>query len=140
MISSNFGFVDAARELSIQMSEKELSFDRIVFASSSGGTHAGLIAGAEIYGLNSELTGISIDKEGLDEGTFAKLILDLANETALRLNISKVFTDKEILLKNGYTGDGYRINSVTFFSKRFCFQQIVLHYTLPKMVKTSIAN
>jgi len=34
---------------------------------------------------------------------------DLANETALRLNISKVFTDKEILLKNGYTGDGYGI-------------------------------
>ena len=108
-VTGVLGFVEAAKELSTQMSQKELSFDRIIFASSSGGTHAGLVAGAELYGLNAEITGVSIDKENLEEGSFVKLILDLANETALRLNISKVFSGNDIILKNGYTGDGYGV-------------------------------
>ncbi len=108
-VTGALGFVEAAEELSIQMSEKKLRFDRIVFASSSGGTHAGLMVGAEIYGLDSEITGIAIDKEGLEEGTFGKMILDLTNETALKLDISKVFTNNDIILKNGYTGNGYGV-------------------------------
>ena len=55
------GFVRAAAELHAQMRDQELVFSEIVFASSSGGTHAGLIEGARRGGLQGRLVGMHID-------------------------------------------------------------------------------
>jgi D-cysteine desulfhydrase len=60
------GFVRAARELAEQAAALGLSFGEIVFASSSGGTHAGLIDGARRYALESRLHGMAIDPEDPD--------------------------------------------------------------------------
>jgi D-cysteine desulfhydrase family pyridoxal phosphate-dependent enzyme len=50
----------AMEELSYQIRE---SIDRIVFASSSGGTHAGLAVGAVMSGFRGQVLGISVDEE-----------------------------------------------------------------------------
>lgn len=55
------GYALALDEVVAQAAERRLSFDRIVFASSSGGTHAGLVAGARLAGYRGEVLGISID-------------------------------------------------------------------------------
>lgn len=57
------GFVRAARELADQTHRQGLSLREIVFASSSGGTHAGLIDGARRCGLTAHLRGMAIDPE-----------------------------------------------------------------------------
>src|SRR5262249_16278849 len=56
----------AMKELGDQMASREnavAGFDRIIFASSSGGTHGGLVAGAFLTGFEGEILGISIDQE-----------------------------------------------------------------------------
>lgn len=55
------GFVRAALELSAQARALDLQFGEIVFASSSGGTHAGLLCGARRWKLSGHLRGMAID-------------------------------------------------------------------------------
>jgi 1-aminocyclopropane-1-carboxylate deaminase/D-cysteine desulfhydrase-like pyridoxal-dependent ACC family enzyme len=50
-------------ELQAQMEAAGQRFDRIVFASGSGGTHAGLVAGAGLTGFRGEILGISISQD-----------------------------------------------------------------------------
>jgi L-cysteate sulfo-lyase len=57
------GFVRAAAELDSQARERSLAFSEIVFASSSGGTQAGLIEGARRCGLEGRLIGMHIDPD-----------------------------------------------------------------------------
>lgn len=57
------GFVQAASELHDQAIELGVEFRHIVFASSSGGTHAGLLHGARLCGLTARLHGMAIDPD-----------------------------------------------------------------------------
>src|SRR3989442_7051184 len=55
------GFVAALEELKGQLDELRLRVDRIVFASSSFGTQAGLCLAAKALGFETQLAGIAID-------------------------------------------------------------------------------
>ncbi len=58
----SFGMVAAMEELGIQQLQLGEPFDAIVFATSSGGTQAGLVAGKQLFGYhNLRLLGISAD-------------------------------------------------------------------------------
>jgi 1-aminocyclopropane-1-carboxylate deaminase/D-cysteine desulfhydrase-like pyridoxal-dependent ACC family enzyme len=57
------GYALALEEVLAQAAARQLHFDRMVFASSSGGTHAGLVAGARLAGYGGQVLGISIDAE-----------------------------------------------------------------------------
>lgn len=50
-------------ELQAQMKSGGLRFDRIIYASGSGGTQAGLVAGAALTGFRDEILGISISQD-----------------------------------------------------------------------------
>src|SRR5229473_5078712 len=55
------GFVAALEELKAQLDEIRIRADRVVFASSSFGTQAGLCVGAKSLGFEARLVGIAID-------------------------------------------------------------------------------
>jgi D-cysteine desulfhydrase len=58
----SFGMVAAMEELGIQQLQLDEQFDAIVFATSSGGTQAGLEAGKRLFGYhNLRILGISAD-------------------------------------------------------------------------------
>lgn len=57
------GFARAALEVGEQARALGLEFAEIVFASSSGGTHAGLICGCHRWGLHARLRGMAIDPQ-----------------------------------------------------------------------------
>ena len=80
--------------------------DWIVFASSSGGTQAGLIAGANHYGLPSKILGISVDepKSVLTSRVF-KLSTELSQMTGGKFEI----TPESILVNDDYIGGGYGV-------------------------------
>ena len=55
-------YVFAMEELVTQLQEQGLNVDFIVFASSSGGTQAGIVLGATVYGFRGQMLGISFAK------------------------------------------------------------------------------
>ena len=93
----------AMEELLSQTAEK---FDRIVFASSSGGTHAGLAAGARLLGYGGEILGISIDE---DLSTLQRTVAEIASGTTRLLGGPHNFEPREIRASADYLGEGYGI-------------------------------
>jgi L-cysteate sulfo-lyase len=102
------GYVTAAEELKQQLTFPSLppSFDRIVFASSSGGTHAGLALGGKTFLPNTEIIGISIDAP---ETELQASVADIANATATLLELPHTFTPTDIAANANYLGEGYGI-------------------------------
>jgi L-cysteate sulfo-lyase len=103
------GFVAAVGELKSQLAQTQQSVSHIVFASSSGGTQAGLLVGAHLYGLSSKLIGIGIDKGEAGEGPFEEHVRKLATATVRHLGINHHFSSEEIIVDNAYLGEGYGV-------------------------------
>ncbi|MBT1063483.1 D-cysteine desulfhydrase family protein [Bowmanella sp. Y26] len=99
------GYANAVLEL---VKQSESRFTHVVFASASGGTHAGILAGARLVGLDSQILGIRIDKADTPELLFADKVLNLANETAEALALEP-FNAKDVLLNEDYLGGGYAV-------------------------------
>ena len=95
-------------ELWNQMMALRLYFDRIVLASSSGGTQAGLVVGARACCYDGQVLGISVDKAS---GDLRRIVWDLLVPTAERLDLDLVFGEDEVQVDDGYLGKGYGILS-----------------------------
>jgi D-cysteine desulfhydrase len=103
------GFMEAVGELSIQLKERGCSITHVLFASSSGGTQAGLVLGKQVFTQDFELIGIGVDKEEMEEGSFRERTLKLAVSTAERLGVACDLGLKDIEVREEYVGDGYGI-------------------------------
>ena len=80
--------------------------DWIVFATSSGGTQAGLAAGKALLDFPGKVLGISIDEEA---GQFRGAVANLAKEVTVLLGDAKDITTEEIFVNDDYLGDGYAV-------------------------------
>ncbi len=80
--------------------------DRIVFASSSGGTQAGLALGAKVAGFSGQVYGISVDESA---EVLQASVARLATETALALSLPYRFERQDILVNDSYLGGGYAV-------------------------------
>jgi len=100
-------FIDAIAELQQQKDGRE--FSHVVFASSSGGTHAGLILGKQIYNKTFELVGINIDKDTDASLPFDQHVTQLVNSTAKLIGLDYTFQKNELILNSDYVGDGYGV-------------------------------
>lgn len=81
-------------------------FSHFCFASSSGGTHAGLAVGAKALMPDTEVLGLSVD-EPLD--MLKTNVAKLATETASLLELPFSFTPADISANADYIGAGYAI-------------------------------
>ena len=106
-VTGAIGFVEAMSELQLQLDEQDLDVSHIVFASSSGGTQAGMVVGN--IGKRFNLIGIGIDKGEAGELPFADHVQGLANATAERLEVNVDFHESDITVRNEYLGDGYGV-------------------------------
>lgn len=100
------GYVACAEETLAQLFQLGIGIDRVVCASGSGGTHAGLIAG--FYGSNSGIPVIGIDvsrKKGPQE----ELIYDLASRTAAYVGVPGTLPRETVLCFDEYVGPGYSL-------------------------------
>ena len=96
------GYLNAMQELS----EQGLEPDWIVFASSSGGTQAGLILGAHLTGFMGQILGISIE---YNSDHFSAQIADLVNQTAMEMGYDWSVTPEEVLINDSYCQAGYGV-------------------------------
>jgi D-cysteine desulfhydrase len=100
------GFVAGMEELIGQLGARDLRVDRVVFASSSFGTQAGLAVGAKALGFPGRLSAIAIDssREELQVG-----VAEIALATIRRLGLSLSLPPDEVEAYDGYLGAGYAV-------------------------------
>lgn len=108
-ITGALGFVNAVKELKAQLIAQNLQIDYLFFASSSGGTQAGLTLGNDLYNLNMKLIPIGIDKNETQGFSLEEAVLMLVNEGKILLNIKKDYTLHDVKINNDYNAAGYGI-------------------------------
>jgi D-cysteine desulfhydrase family pyridoxal phosphate-dependent enzyme len=89
-----------------EMLDQNYHPDWIVFASSSGGTQAGLVTGAKLFGFKGKILGISVDESGDD---LKAIVASLASATADTLGEKLNFLPQDILVSADYLGGGYGV-------------------------------
>jgi len=103
------GYVFAMKELGMQSRDLDLYFDYIVFASSSGGTQAGMTVGAHLFGVQCDIVGIDVDKRTGDILQYSARLAELSNSTAQLLKMDTTFEAKEFTVRSEYSGKGYAV-------------------------------
>ncbi|MDZ7821322.1 MAG: D-cysteine desulfhydrase family protein [Candidatus Marinimicrobia bacterium] len=103
------GYVMAMDELQRQLALTGIPCDRIIVASSSGGTLAGMTLGAKYCGFKGKITGISIDREKTGKHAFPPELAALANRTAELLELDIRLAPGDFDLEYGYLGKGYGV-------------------------------
>jgi 1-aminocyclopropane-1-carboxylate deaminase/D-cysteine desulfhydrase-like pyridoxal-dependent ACC family enzyme len=86
--------------------EQKVHADWIVFGTSSGGTHAGLVLGQRVFGYMGKVLGISIDEP---EDWLKTRISILASEASERLGDRIQFTRDHVLANDEYCQAGYGV-------------------------------
>ncbi len=103
------GYVSAMEECVAQQRDLGIEFDAIFVASSSGGTLAGMYAGAKMFGYKGRIIGIAIDKTAQSTAAHETMLAELATETAARAGLPIRFSADSFELLRGYLGDGYGV-------------------------------
>ncbi len=80
--------------------------DWIVFGTSSGGTHAGLVLGQRVFGFRGKVLGVSIDES---EGWLKSSVSALASDTSERLGPRIEFGPDDVLANDSYCRAGYGV-------------------------------
>lgn len=100
------GYVACAEEILNQTFEMGLNIDRVVCASGSAGTHAGLITG--LYGNNANIpiVGINVSRTREDQ---EPLVYDLVERIVKRVGINGVIPRESVVCFGDYVGPGYSL-------------------------------
>jgi D-cysteine desulfhydrase len=100
------GYVACAEEILGQLFEQALKIDRVICASGSTGTHAGLVTG--FYGNNSNIPVIGINvsrKKQVQE----EMVYGLVKQTAAHVGIDSTIPRDAIVCFDEYVGPGYSL-------------------------------
>jgi D-cysteine desulfhydrase len=100
------GYASCAQEILLQAFDRGISFDHLVCASGSGGTHAGLLVGMGAMSSRIPVTGISVRRPVPEQ---EKLIGGLATQTREFLGLSAEPLPGELTIFDDYVGPGYSL-------------------------------
>ena len=89
-----------------ELIEQGVRPDWIIFATSSGGTQAGLVAGVRRFGFQGQILGISIDEPA---PVLRERVAELAGRTAELIGEKASFSADDILVNADYLGGGYGV-------------------------------
>lgn len=89
-----------------ELTQQNIHADWIVFATSSGGTHAGLLLGQRLFGFKGRVLGISID-ESVE--WLQKHVSHLASQASQRLGQPMAFEPADVLANADYCRAGYGV-------------------------------
>ncbi len=89
-----------------ELMQQNVHPDWILFGTSSGGTHAGLVLGQRVFGFRGKILGISID-EAVDwlQNRVSRLATDASEMLGTRLE----FAEKDVLANADYCKAGYGV-------------------------------
>lgn len=98
------GYAFAMQELL----QQSITADWIVFATSSGGTQAGLLLGQRLFGYKGQILGISVDES---DDWIKEHVSALATAASQRLGDTIPFQPNEVLCNGDYCQAGYGVLS-----------------------------
>jgi L-cysteate sulfo-lyase len=98
------GYVNCAYELIGQANDRDLKIDRIVQATGSSGTQAGLVTG--LCAMNAQVPVLGIGVRAPKEKQEA-MVYDLACRTAGMLGCPGVVKREDVVANSDYVGEGY---------------------------------
>ena len=98
------GYVDCARELVVQADQMDLKIDRLVTATGSAGTHAGLVAGFAALSVDIPILGFGVraPKPKQEENVY-----NLAVATAETIGAAGRVRREAVVADCDYVGEGY---------------------------------
>ncbi len=100
------GYVNAALELVAQANDRGLRIDRLVHATGSAGTQAGLVAGLAAMNTAIPVLGIGVRApKDIQEGK----VFRLAEETAELIGAPAAVRREQVMANCDYVGEGYGI-------------------------------
>jgi D-cysteine desulfhydrase family pyridoxal phosphate-dependent enzyme len=99
-------YTKAFLEIYQDVKKKKIKADYVVFATGSGGTHAGLVVGAKVLGSHIKVLGISLSREAPE---IQENVAAIATDTARMLGLNMTFSPEEILVSDDYVMEGYGI-------------------------------
>jgi D-cysteine desulfhydrase len=105
------GYVAAMFELVEQLEQRGDSVDHVIFATSSGGTQAGMVLGAKLAGFQGKVTAISIDQVPDTESNekFLAEVCGIARGAAELLGVDVPLTIDDFHTNYDYLGAGYGV-------------------------------
>jgi D-cysteine desulfhydrase len=86
--------------------KQNVNADWIVFGTSSGGTHAGLVLGQRVFGFKGKVLGISIDES---EEWLKSHVSELASDASEKIGERIEFTPADVLANANYCRAGYGV-------------------------------
>jgi D-cysteine desulfhydrase family pyridoxal phosphate-dependent enzyme len=86
--------------------KQNVHVDWIIFGTSSGGTHAGIVLGQRLFGFKGKALGISIDESVAD---LKKNVSALATHASEKLGERIEFTGDDVLANDDYCQAGYGV-------------------------------
>jgi D-cysteine desulfhydrase len=100
------GYVACAEEILAQTFDLNINMDRIICASGSAGTHAGLVTG--FYGNNSNLPviGINVSRSKQEQ---EEVVYDLVQRTADHVGVNSDIPGEAVVCFDEYVGPGYSL-------------------------------
>ena len=105
------GYVAAMYELKHELDQEARHFDHVVFATSSGGTQAGIVVGAKLTNCGSKLIAVSIDQvpAGQSSFDFKSYVLSVAEGVNADLNLGLSLSLDDFAINYDYLGQGYGV-------------------------------
>lgn len=104
-----FGYVDALREACTQLDEAGEVITHMLFASSSGATHAGLALGQRIEQRDFKVIGIRVEADQPGELPLEHVVTSLANEAGALVNIGERLDVVDVHLRSDWARAGYGV-------------------------------
>lgn len=102
-----WGYIKAAKEIKDQIGETSLHIDHIVCAVGSGGTHAGLLLGSRLFGIEAEIVSLNVGKTA---DYFVDRIYGIIKKTEEQFGLERHISRDEIRVIDGYVGEGYALS------------------------------
>ncbi len=98
------GYVNCALELVGQANDKGMRIDRIVHATGSSGTQAGLVAG--LSAMNAQIPVLGIGTRA-PQAKQEQMVYDLACKTVEKMGCAGVVKRADVMANSDYVGQGY---------------------------------
>ncbi|MFZ0214102.1 MAG: D-cysteine desulfhydrase family protein [Candidatus Acidiferrales bacterium] len=106
-------YVNAFQELLEQAEAEKIHIDAVVFATGSGSTHAGLVAGAQLLSPGTRIVGISVSESRKD---MARITRPIVEQTFFEFGrgekSARPFDPNNLIIFDEYLGEGYGIPNV----------------------------
>ena len=103
-----FGYLTCMEEIVRQEKEMGISFDTIVVAEGSGGTHAGLHLANKLSGLNKRVLSFCVCE---NKEYFSEVVLDICSSCLNYMDLSLHLNLEEVEIFDQYVGRGYALST-----------------------------